>query len=89
VHLLQELCQVKAVAALLMAHTKKDLNYEAYSTLLLSGATHYFNYMINKGKRLVYARDVMDHDDDDFNEAPYEVASFNIDTPVDIFASKW
>jgi hypothetical protein len=39
--------------------------------------------MINKGKRLVYAHDVMDHYDDDFNNAPYEVASFYIDTPVD------
>jgi hypothetical protein len=26
---------------------------------------------------------MMDHDDDAFNDAPYEVAVFDIDTPVD------
>jgi hypothetical protein len=34
----------------------------------------------------------MDHDDDDFYDAPYEVASFDIDTPVDTiqaYASKF
>jgi hypothetical protein len=41
VHPLQELHHVKATAALLKAHTQKDLDYEAYSTLLLSAATDY------------------------------------------------
>jgi hypothetical protein len=93
VHPPQELHQVKATTALLKAHTKKDLDYEAYSTLLLSAATDCDSkHMTNKGKRIVYAHEMMDHDDDDFNDAPYEVASFSIDTPVDTiqaFASKF
>jgi hypothetical protein len=36
VHPLQELCQVKATATLLKVHTKQDLEYEAYTSLLLS-----------------------------------------------------
>jgi hypothetical protein len=35
--------------------------------------------MPNKRKRLVYAHDVVDHDDDDFYDAHYEVTSFDID----------
>jgi hypothetical protein len=86
VHPFQELRQVKATAALLKTRTKKDLNYEAYSTLLLSAATDYDSkHMANKGKRLVYAHDMMDHYDE-------KVASFDMDTPVDTiqaFASKF
>jgi hypothetical protein len=79
-HCLQELCLVKATAALLKTRTKKDLDYNAYTTLLLSAATDYDSkHMIYKGKRLAYAHDMMDHDNDDFNDAPYEVASFDID----------
>jgi hypothetical protein len=53
VHPLQELCQVKATDALLKACTKKDLDYEAYSTLLLSAATDYDSKpLANKGNRL-------------------------------------
>jgi hypothetical protein len=85
--------QVKSSTALLKAHTKKDLDYEAYYTLLLSFATDYDSkHMPNKGKRLIYAHDVVDHDDDDFNDAQFEVASFDIDTPVDTiqaYASKF
>jgi diketogulonate reductase-like aldo/keto reductase len=33
IHPLQELHQVKATAALLKVHTKKDLDYDAYSPL--------------------------------------------------------
>jgi hypothetical protein len=39
VHPLQELRQVKATTALLKVHTKKYLDYEAYSSLLLSNAS--------------------------------------------------
>jgi hypothetical protein len=41
VHPIQELCQVKATALLLKVHTKKDLDYEQYSALLLSTASGY------------------------------------------------
>jgi hypothetical protein len=41
VHPLQELCQVRAMAALLKVHTQKDLDYDAYSSLLLSTASDY------------------------------------------------
>jgi hypothetical protein len=83
VHPIQELRQVKATAALLKAHTKKHLDYEAYSTLLLPAATDYDSkHMANKGKRLIYAHHVIDHDDDVKN-ASYESGSFDINTPVD------
>jgi hypothetical protein len=49
---LQELCQVKAAAALLKLHTQKDLDYDAYSSLLLSTASDYDSkYAANKGKK--------------------------------------
>jgi hypothetical protein len=65
VHPLQELCQVKATAALVKVHTKKDLDYEAYSSLLLSAASDYDSkHGVSKGKRQVYALEV-DHDDED------------------------
>jgi hypothetical protein len=93
VHPYQEFRQVEATAALLKAHTQKDITYEAYSTLLLSAATDYDNkHMAKEGKGLINAHDVMDHDDDAFNDAHYEVASFDIDRPVDIiqaYASKF
>jgi hypothetical protein len=41
VHSLQELRQVKAMAALLKVHTQQDLTYETYSTLLLATASDY------------------------------------------------
>ena len=93
VHPIQELRQVKATAALLKAHTQKDLDYEAYSTLLLSAAADYDSkHMANKGKRMIYAHDVMDHDEDDYNDVSYDIGSFDIDTPVDTiqaFATKF
>jgi hypothetical protein len=53
-------------------------------TRLLSADTYYDNkHIANKGKRLIYAHDLKDHDDDDFNDAPYEVVVFDIDTSVD------
>jgi hypothetical protein len=52
VHPLQELRQVKATAALLKVHTKKDLDYEAYSSILLSTASDYDSkHGVSKGKR--------------------------------------
>jgi hypothetical protein len=51
VHLLQELCQVKATAMLLKVHTKKDLDYDAYSSILLSTASDYDrNHVVSNGK---------------------------------------
>jgi hypothetical protein len=92
VHPLQELRQVKATAALLKAHAQKALDYEAYCTLLLSAATDYDSkYMANKGKRLIYALDVIDHDDE-LNNASYEIGFFDINNPVDTiqaFATKF
>jgi hypothetical protein len=41
VHPLQELLQVKATDVLLKVHTQKDLDYDAYSSLLLSTASDY------------------------------------------------
>jgi hypothetical protein len=83
VHPLQELCQVKATAALLKVHTKKDLDYDAYSSLLFSTASDYdSNHSVSKGKRQVYSHD-LDHGDDDLYDASYETDPFDIDTPVD------
>jgi hypothetical protein len=63
VHTLQEFCQVKATAALLKVQTKKDLDYEAYSSLLFSTASDYDSkHGVSKGKRQVYAHD-LEHDD--------------------------
>jgi hypothetical protein len=92
VHPLQELCQVKATVALLKVHTQKDLDYEAYSSLLLSTASDYDSkHGVSNGKRQVYAREV-DHDDEDMYNASYKMDPFDIDTPVDTiqaFASKF
>jgi hypothetical protein len=58
VHPLQELRQVKATAALLKVHTQKDLDHDAYSSLLLSTASDCDSkHIVNKGKRQVYAHD--------------------------------
>jgi hypothetical protein len=49
---LQELCQVEATATLLKVRTQKDLDYDAYSSLLLSTASAYDSkHVVNKGKR--------------------------------------
>jgi hypothetical protein len=54
VHPLQEFRQVKATAALLKVHTKQDLDYEAYTSLLLSTASDYDSkHGVSKSKRQV------------------------------------
>jgi hypothetical protein len=71
VHPLQELWKVKVSAALLTAHSPypKGLDYDAYSSLLLSAASYYDSKQtINKGKRRVYAHD-QNHEDDDLYDA--------------------
>jgi hypothetical protein len=84
VHPLQELRQVKATSALLKVHTQKDLNYDAYSPLLLSNTSDYDSkHSVKKGKRQIYAHDHVDHDDDDGYDASCEMDLFDIDTPVD------
>jgi hypothetical protein len=92
VHPLQELCQVKATAALLKVHTKNYLTYDAYSNLLLSTASDYDRkHVFNKGKRQVYVHELT-HEDDDVYDASYEMEPFDIVTPVDTiqaFASKF
>jgi hypothetical protein len=92
VHPLQELCQVNATTALLKVHTKKDLDYEAYSSLLVFTASDYDSkHGVSKSKRQVYAHD-LDHGDEDLYDASYEMDPFDIDTPVDTiqaFASKF
>jgi hypothetical protein len=61
---------------------KKDLDYDAYATILLSTASDYDSkHTVNKGKRQVYAHDHTDHDDE---VASYETYPFDIDTPADI-----
>jgi hypothetical protein len=76
VHPLQELCQVKATAALLKVHTKKDLTYDAYSNRLLSTASDYDSKnVVNKGKRQVYVHELT-HEDDDVYDASYEMDPF-------------
>jgi hypothetical protein len=81
-HPLQELCQVKATAALLKVHTHQDLTYDAYSTLLLSTASDDDSkHVVYKGKRQVYERELI-HEDDDLYDASYEMDPFDIDTPV-------
>jgi hypothetical protein len=91
VHPLQELCQVKATAALLKVHTQKDLDYDTYSSLLLSTASDYDSkHVVNKGKRQMYAHELV-HEEDDLYDDSYEKDPFDIDTPVDAieaFASK-
>jgi hypothetical protein len=83
IHPLPELCQVKATAALLKVHTKKDLDYEAYSSLLLFTASDYDSKNgSSKGKRQVYAHD-SEHGDEDLYDSSYKMDPFDIDTPVD------
>jgi hypothetical protein len=51
VHLLQEIRQVKATAGLLKVYTGKDIDYAAYTTLLLSTASDYDSkHTVGKGK---------------------------------------
>jgi hypothetical protein len=92
VHPLQELCQVIATAGLLKVYTGKDIDYDAYTTLLLSTASDYDSkHTVGKGKRQIYAHDLMDHDEDVY-DASYEMDPFDIDTSVDTiqaFASKF
>jgi hypothetical protein len=82
----------KATAALLKVHTKQDLDYEAYTSLLLSTASDYDSkHVASKGKRQVYSGD-LDHDDADLYDASYKMDPFDVDTPVDTiqaFASKF
>jgi hypothetical protein len=60
VHPLQELCQVKATAALLKVHTQKDLDYDAYSSLLLSTASDQSSkHVFNKWKRQICAHELI------------------------------
>jgi hypothetical protein len=83
VHPLQELCQVKATAAMLKVHTKQDLDYEAYTSLLLATASDYDSkHGVSKGKRQVYAHE-LEHEDADLYDVSYEMDPFKIDTPVD------
>jgi hypothetical protein len=92
VHPLQELRQVKATAALLKVHTKQDLDYEAYTSLLLSTASDYDSkHGVSKGKRQVYAHE-LEHEDADLYDASDEMDPFDIDTHIDTiqaFASKF
>jgi hypothetical protein len=91
VHPLQELRQVKATSALLKVHAQKDLDYDAYSSLLLATASDYYSkHVVNKGTRQLYAHELI-HEEDDLYDASYEMDPFDIDTPVDTiqtFASK-
>ena len=81
VHPLQELRQVKATAELLRAHHGKDIDYDAYVSLLLSVCSDYDSKnLINKSKRQVYQHDVIESDFYDDYHAPDQ---FDIDTPVD------
>ena len=81
VHPLQELRQVKATAELLKVHHGKDIDYDAYVTLLLSTASDYDSKnVLNKGKRQVYQHDFLENDEDYYNN---ETQLFDIDTPVD------
>jgi hypothetical protein len=83
VYPLQELRQVKATAVLLKVNTQKDLDYEAYSSLVLSTASDYdWKHSISKGKRQVYAHDLNLGDEDLYGDS-YEMDPFDIDTPVD------
>jgi monomeric isocitrate dehydrogenase len=83
VHPLQELRQVKATAALLQVHTKQDMDYDAYSSLLLSTASDYdCKHVVIEGKRQIYAHELT-LEEDDIYDASYEIDTFDIDTPVD------
>jgi hypothetical protein len=76
---------------LIKVHTKKDLDYEQYSTLLLSTASEYDSKLVGtKGKR--QAHDTMNYDDDDYYESSHDDDPFDLDTPVDTiqaFTSKF
>jgi hypothetical protein len=83
VHPLQKL----PTAALLKVQAKKDLDYDVYSSLLLSTASDYDSkHGVNKGKRQIYAHEIV-HEDDDLFDASYEMDPFDIDTPVDTIQS--
>jgi hypothetical protein len=92
VHPLQEIRQVTATAALLKVHTKQDLDYESYTSLLLATTSDYDSkHGVRKLKRQVYAH-ILEHEDADLYDASYEMDPFDIDTPVDtiqVFASKF
>jgi hypothetical protein len=80
VHPLQELRQVKASAELPKAHHVKDIDYEGYVSLLLSAASDYDSkHVINKAKRQVYQHDVIEYEEETYNDAD----TFDIDTPVE------
>ena len=80
VHPLQELRQVKATAEMLKVHHGKDIDYDAYVSLLLSCASDYDSKnIINKSKRQVYQHDLAEHEEYYTNETHL----FDIDTPVD------
>jgi hypothetical protein len=84
-HPLQELRQVKATASLLPVHAKQDLDYEAFTSLLLASASDYDSkHGVSKGKRQVYAHE-LEHEDADLYDASYEMDPFYIDTPVDTY----
>jgi hypothetical protein len=63
----------KATAGLLKVYTGKDIDYDAYTTLLLSTASDYGSkHTVGKGKRQIYGHDLMDHDEDEY-DASYEM----------------
>jgi nicotinamide riboside kinase len=69
VHTFQELCQVKATAAMLKVHHDKDIDYEGYISLLLSTASDYDSKnLVSKNKRQVYQHDMVDYYDDVINK---------------------
>ena len=81
VHPLQELRQVKVTAELLKVHHGKDIDYDAYVTLLVSTASDYDSKnVINKSKRQVYQHDLVEQEDYEYIN---DTTQFDIDTPVD------
>jgi hypothetical protein len=71
VHPLKELRQVRVTASLLKVHTKKDLDYEAYSSILLSTASVYDSKQgCSTGKRQAHD---LDHGDEDLYHASYKM----------------
>jgi hypothetical protein len=71
---------------------KADIDHDAYTTLLLSTASDYDSkHTVGKGKKQIYAHELMDHDEDVY-DASYELDPLYIDTSVDTiqaFASKF
>jgi len=81
VHPLDELRQVKNQADQLQAYHGKVINYNSYCNLLLSAASNYDAKYAPKGragtaKRNVYAHDITDYEEDDFNDA------YNLDSAI-------